>query len=203
MIKFILVKLQKWFSQKQWEIFSQYRLIDMNDKQDEYKAASPLRPNIRIQYTVTHAFSFSAVYFHLQFSSTAYTQNLYLSHNFWNLTLKHQNHTPNLQNNTLTLSIFYFLQNTTHNYLCNTKITGINIMAKVFANVCFWDVFVIFWMQCFILQEMWGILHFVCAIYFVCKVLKKKFWPLWLPTRVLPPSTKSCFAKGSNTYLTH
>ncbi len=27
-------------------------------------------------------------------------------------------------------------------------------------------------------------------------------WPLWLPTRV-PPSTKSCFAKGSNTYLTH
>ncbi len=27
--------------------------------------------------------------------------------------------------------------------------------------------------------------------------------PLWLPTRVLPPSTKSCFAKGSNTYLTH
>ncbi len=28
-------------------------------------------------------------------------------------------------------------------------------------------------------------------------------WPLWLPTRVLPPSTKSCFAKGSNIYLTH
>ncbi len=27
-------------------------------------------------------------------------------------------------------------------------------------------------------------------------------WPLWLPTRVLPPSTKSCLAKGSNTYLT-
>ncbi len=26
---------------------------------------------------------------------------------------------------------------------------------------------------------------------------------LRLPTRVLPPSTKSCFAKGSNTYLTH
>ncbi len=27
---------------------------------------------------------------------TAYTQNVYLSHNFWNLTLRHQNHTPNL-----------------------------------------------------------------------------------------------------------
>ncbi len=31
----------------------------------------------------------------------------------------------------------------------------------------------------------------------------RNVWPLWLPTRVLPPSTKSCFAKGSNTYLTH
>ncbi len=28
-------------------------------------------------------------------------------------------------------------------------------------------------------------------------------WPLLLPTRVMPPSTKSCFAKGSNTYFTH
>ncbi len=52
-------------------------------------------------------------------------------------------------------------------------------MAKVFANVCFWDVFVIFWMQCFILQEMWGILLFVWAILgSVCTILKKraKFW---------------------------
>ncbi len=31
----------------------------------------------------------------------------------------------------------------------------------------------------------------------------KRLWPLWLPTRILPPSTKSCFAKGSNTYFTH
>ncbi len=31
----------------------------------------------------------------------------------------------------------------------------------------------------------------------------RNVWPLWLPTRVLPPSTKSCFEKGSNTYLTH
>ncbi len=35
------------------------------------------------------------------FFSTAYTQNLYLSHNFYSLTLKHQNHTPNLQNHML------------------------------------------------------------------------------------------------------
>ncbi len=31
----------------------------------------------------------------------------------------------------------------------------------------------------------------------------RNVWPLWLPTRVLPPSTKSCFVKGSNNYLTH
>ncbi len=31
----------------------------------------------------------------------------------------------------------------------------------------------------------------------------RNVWPLWLPTRVLPPSTKSWFTKGSNTYLTH
>ncbi len=31
----------------------------------------------------------------------------------------------------------------------------------------------------------------------------RNVWPLWLPTRVLPPSTESCFAKGSNTYYTH
>ncbi len=31
----------------------------------------------------------------------------------------------------------------------------------------------------------------------------RNVWPLWLPTRVLPPSTKSCSAKGSNIYLTH
>ncbi len=42
-------------------------------------------------------------------------------------------------------------------------------------HVCFWDLFVIFWMQCFISQEMWGILHFVYAVLgFVCNILKKK-----------------------------
>ncbi len=38
----------------------------------------------------------------------------------------------------------------------------------------FTDSFVIFWMQYFI-QDMYGILHFVCAILgFICKVLKEK-----------------------------
>ncbi len=70
-------------------------------------------------------------YLHLktvQFISSAYTHNLYFSHNFWNLILKHQNHTPNLQKNHtqifgLWVFIFikHFLQNTTHNYLCNTQ----------------------------------------------------------------------------------
>ncbi len=50
------------FCQEQWEIFSQCCLIKMNDKQEEFKTASPLRPNIH----VTHAFSFSAVSFHLR-----------------------------------------------------------------------------------------------------------------------------------------
>ncbi len=31
----------------------------------------------------------------------------------------------------------------------------------------------------------------------------RNVWPLWLPTRVLPPSTKSCIAKGGNIYLIH
>jgi len=34
----------------------------------------------------------------LQFFSSAYTQNLSLSHSFWKLTLKQEKHTPNLQN---------------------------------------------------------------------------------------------------------
>ncbi len=31
----------------------------------------------------------------------------------------------------------------------------------------------------------------------------RNVWPLWLSTRVLPPSTQSCFTKGSNNYLNH
>ncbi len=61
------------------------------------------------------------------FFSTAYTQNYYLSHNFWKLTLKQQKHTPNLQIHTLIISLWlsfqfhkHFLQNTTRNSLCNT-----------------------------------------------------------------------------------
>ena len=34
-------------------------------------------------------------------------------------------------------------------------------------------------------------------------LVTRNVWPLWLSTRVLPPSNKSCFAEGSNTYLTH
>ncbi len=116
---------------------------------------------------------------HFTVFSAAYTQNLYLSHNFWKLTLKQQN----LQNHTIILSLWLsfqfhktlFVKHNTILYVTHKNLTGINIMAKVFANVCFWDVFVIFWMQCFILQEMWGTLYFVCAVLgFVCKVLKKK-----------------------------
>ena len=39
---------------------------------------------------------------------TAYTQIPYLSHNFWNLTLKHQNHTSNLQNHTHIFGLWLF-----------------------------------------------------------------------------------------------
>ncbi len=42
------------------------------------------------------------------------------------------------------------------------------------ANASFWHVFMAFWMQCYILKEMWGIVHFVCAfMIIVCIVLKK------------------------------
>ncbi len=94
------------------------------------------------------------------FFLTAYIQNLYLSHNFWNLTLKHQKHTLNLQSHTL----------------INSKIKPECILRKRCLQMfAFWHVLLIFWMQCFILQEMWGILHFVCAILgFVCKVWEKK-----------------------------
>ncbi len=37
------LKLQKWFSQEQWEIFYKCAMINMNDRQNEYWTASPLR----------------------------------------------------------------------------------------------------------------------------------------------------------------
>ena len=41
-------------------------------------------------------------------------------------------------------------------------------------NACFWDVFRIFWILCFILQERGRFLHFVWAIVeFVCRALRK------------------------------
>ncbi len=109
-------------------------------------------------------------------------KHLLVTH-FWNLTLKHQNHTPNLQNNTLILGLWLsfqfhktlFAKHYTILYVTHTNLMRVNIMAKVFANVCFWDALVIFWMQCFIMQKMWGIFNFVCAILgFVCKVLKRQ-----------------------------
>ncbi len=77
----------------------------------------------------THSYSKPKVLLKLQFFSTAYIQNIYLSHNFCNLTLKHQIHTQNLQNHTLIIGlrgqvfnvIKHFLLNTTHNSLCNTQ----------------------------------------------------------------------------------
>ncbi len=36
--------------------------------------------------------------------------SFYLSHYFWNQTLKHQNHTPNLQNYTLILGLWISFQ---------------------------------------------------------------------------------------------
>ncbi len=119
------------------------------------------------------------IYIH-QFFSTAYTENLHLSHSFWKLSLKQQKHTPNLQNQTLILDLKFhktlFAKHNTILYETHKNLTGINIMA----NVCFWDVFVIFWMQCFVLQEMRGILYFVCNSWIcvwsfenVCKLLKK------------------------------
>ncbi len=47
------------------------------------------------------------------FFSTANTQK---SHNFWNVTLKHQNHTPNLQNHTLIIGLRLSFQ--FHEALC-------------------------------------------------------------------------------------
>ncbi len=38
------LKLQKWFSQEQWEIFKQCAVINMKGRQNEYWNASPLRP---------------------------------------------------------------------------------------------------------------------------------------------------------------
>ncbi len=90
--------------------------------------------------------------------------------------------TPNLQNQTLILCLWLSFQfhKTTHYSLCSTQtLTGINIMAQVFANVCFWDVFVLLWMQCFVLQEMRGILHFVFNSWICVKFWKAAFVSSW------------------------
>ncbi len=81
---------------------------------------------ILLDISYKHSYSKPKVLLALQFFSTAYTQNIYLPHNFCNLTLKHQIHT---QNHTLIIGlrdqvfnvIKHFLLNTTHNSLCNTQ----------------------------------------------------------------------------------
>ncbi len=81
---------------------------------------------ILLNISYEHSYSKPKVLLALQFFSTAYTQNIYLPHNFYNLTLKHQIHT---QNHTLIIGlrdqvfnvIKHFLLNTTHNSLCNTQ----------------------------------------------------------------------------------
>ncbi len=61
-------------------------------------------------------------------------------------------------------------------YVTHKHLAGINITSKMFANVYFWDVFVIFWMHCFVLQEMWSIL---CARFLdLCVEFKKNEVPL-------------------------
>ncbi len=57
-------KLQKWFSQDQWQIFLQCAMINMNGRQNEYWTASPLRPKSgsNIAKLLLHAFFLSALY---------------------------------------------------------------------------------------------------------------------------------------------
>ncbi len=69
------------------------------------------------------------------FFSSPYTQNLSSSHR--KLSLKQQKHKPNLQNQTLILSLFNFIKHDTVLCVIHKNLTGMNIMEKVFANVCF------------------------------------------------------------------
>ncbi len=116
----------------------------------------------------------------LQFFSAAYTQNHHLSHSFWKLSLKQQKHTKSVKpyTNSQPLTFQYyktlFAKHNTVLYVAHKNLSGINIMAKVFANVCFWDVFVIFWMQCFINKRCQAFCILCAVLEFVFKVLKKR-----------------------------
>ena len=74
------------------------------------------------------------------FSSNAYTQIPYFSHNFLNLTFQHQNQTSNLQNHTHIFGLQYFnfnkhfLQNTRHNSPCNTQNSNRKHLDILFQN---------------------------------------------------------------------
>ncbi len=105
------------------------------------------RPTCKATWTTMHKCTRAKAA--LQFFSTAYTQNLYLSHNFWKLTLKQQNHTLNLQNHTIIIWLWLsfqfhktlFAKHKTQFYVTQ-NLTGINIMTKVFAmfafEMCLW-----------------------------------------------------------------
>ncbi len=54
------LKLEKWFNQEQWEIFS---MINMNDRQNEDWTASPLRPKSGSNTLLHCIFSFCRLLF--------------------------------------------------------------------------------------------------------------------------------------------
>jgi len=89
---------------------------------------------IRVQKIINN-FIYSV--FQLLTHTHTHTQHPHLSHNFWNLTLKCQKHTPNLQHHTLILSLRLSFQfhktlfaNDTHNTqfsMKHTNLTGSTI----------------------------------------------------------------------------
>lgn len=140
-------------------------------------------------------YSFTVYFFQLL------RHNLNLSHSFTKAdTETVEAHTKSAKpyTNSPTLTPFSVIKHNIILYVTHKNRRGINIMAKVFANVCFWDVFVVFWMQCLILEKMWDILHFVCAILAkvlkTCKQLKKKSVNVWFCVCLLDISNLLEFA---------
>ncbi len=77
----------------------------------------------------------SILYFYdLQFFPTAYTQNLFMPHDFWNLSLKVQNYTPNLQTHKLFLSLWLNFNTCVMRTGCSTHLRFrlINILHRLF-----------------------------------------------------------------------
>ncbi len=127
---------------------------------------------------ISKAKTFTNIYIYIYiYISTAYTPNLYLKDLSYLQFLKAMTQTseahikstkPDANSQTFNF-IKHFFCKTQHTiiYVTLKNLTGINIMATVFSNVGFWDAFLIFWIHCFILQEMWGVLYFVC-ISWIC-----------------------------------